>query len=1055
LKTKDLLQKTIEWREKLALGFWQANEGLALEDLNSAVQTTLNRLLFWQICANHKLKLSLTATLKLNLRIQNELLQKILEELASQTISLEQLGQIYEQSLGKKFTLSAMDTVVWEKSTARKVGGVYYTPSYIVAYLVKKTLGPLLEGKNLIEIADLKVLDPACGAGSFLLGAYQYLLEWYQQYYFAKGATKLASARNPLLVQAANDEWQLALRKRQEILLHHIYGVDLDRQAIEVTKFSLFLKVLEEANAEISHKDALLLLSAIDKNLKWGNSLIGPDFKSSDLAELERLKPFDWNAEFPQIMQAGGFDVVLGNPPYVRRETLGQTKSYFQAKYRVYHRNADLYTYFIELGVNLLKSGGAFGYLVANKWLRVNYAEALRRFLKEQALQELIDFGDLPVFEGAITYPCILILRKAGPQLTFFVTQVKTLKFANLYEYVIQERYAVAQTTLNDKSWVLNPDQAQFLVQKLQKVGISLEAYTHKSIRMGITTGLNEAFVIDEQTAGKIIEEDAKNTELIKPFIIGRDVKRYALLRPKQYLIFLPNHWTEQTAAKSASPWNWFGETYPALAKHFAPFAEAAQKRADKGKCWWELRACDYYAAFEKPKIIYPSICKRPEFTFDASGLYANQKCFIIPCADKYLLGLLNSAITAFLFNFILPKLRGGFYEPSYIYLKDFPIKTINFADPQEKAQHNQIVSLVEEQLDLNQKLTLAEESDSKNLLEQQIKATDEAIDSLVFELYGLTSEEVALVKQETQISLKNKRISFLASSKSSLLEKMQKKGVSLEIYTQKKIRRGLITGLNAAFVLDERTRARIITEDPKSVELIKPFLIGREVKRYNLLKPKQYLIFLPNHWTRLASANNAHPWAWFAETYPALAKHLAPFSEAAQKRANKGEFWWELQPCAFYEALEKPKIVYPNICKRPEFTFDPNSLYVNQKCFIIPCADKYLLGLLNSSVTAFLFSLNLPKLRGGFYEPSYIYLKSFPIKTINFAEPQEKAHHDQIVSLVEKLLELQQQLAAAKTAHQKTLLESQINAIDKAVDSLVYELYALTQAEIALVEAA
>ena len=187
--------------------------------------------------------------------------------------------------------------------------------------------------------------------------------------------------------------------------------------------------------------------------------------------------------------------------------------------------------------------------------------------------------------------------------------------------------------------------------------------------------------------------------------------------------------------------------TYPAISRHLAPFAQKAEARYDKGEYWWELRACDYYAEFEKPKIIYPNISKQPEFTFDTSGVYTNQKCFIISTESKYLLGILNSKVTFYLYRKLLPKLRGDFYEPSYVFFKDFPIRVIDPTNPTDLEHHNLMVTLVFRMLTQQKQLAAANTPSEKTMLQRQIEVTDREIDRLVYELYELTEEEIKIVE--------------------------------------------------------------------------------------------------------------------------------------------------------------------------------------------------------------------------------------------------------------------------------------------------------------------
>jgi len=446
--------------------------------------------------------------------------------------------------------------------------------------------------------------------------------------------------------------------------------------------------------------------------------------------------------------------VVIGNPPYVRQELLGELKAYFQRHYRVYHGVADLYVYFIERGVSLLRPGGLFSYIVANKWLRANYGQPLRRWLKEQEIEEIVDFGDLPVFKAATTYPCILRIRKGVPwnapttgAPTFHVAQVETLDFGDLDEYVRRHRYPVNRATLGDGGWALVDERTERLLAKLRAAGVPLGEYVQGRIYYGIKTGLNEAFIIDAETRERLIAEDPKSAELIVPFLMGRDIKRYAPPTSERWLILIPNGWTRERSKGARDAWGWLQKTYPAIAGHLAPFAEAGQKRWDKGEYWWELRACDYYAEFEKPKIIVPAIVQSATYAFDEAGFYSNDKTSIIPINDLYLLGLLNSKAPDFVMHHISSTKQGGYFEYKPMYISQLPIRTIDFSDPADRARHERMVELVERMLSLHQRLAAAQTPPEKTLLQRQIAATDEQIDRLVYELYNLTEEEIALVE--------------------------------------------------------------------------------------------------------------------------------------------------------------------------------------------------------------------------------------------------------------------------------------------------------------------
>ena len=800
------LEEISSWREILARNIALRNPELSQRELNFSIQMIIDRIIFLRICEDRGIenygrlqeiqkykdiykeltKLFLQADdrynsglfhfrrekdnpegpddLTLNLTIDDKTIKDILKNLyypespyEFSVLPGEILGQIYEQFLGKIIAVSPGRRVsVEEKPEVKKAGGVYYTPTYIVDYIVKETVGKFLEGKTPKQAEKITILDPACGSGSFLIGAYQYLLDWHKNWYVENNPEKWAGGKTPKLYQTEGGDWFLTTGERKKILLNNIYGVDIDNQAVEVTKLSLLLKVLEgESDQRISTQLKMFqerALPNMGNNIKCGNSLIGSDFfkDNIDMAEdeLYRINPFDWQGEFTEVMKNGGFDVVIGNPPYVRQELLGELKSYFQKHYRVYHGTADLYAYFIEKSISLLKQEGLFGIIVANKWIRAKFGIPLREWMKQQRILEIIDFGDLPVFKNATTYPCILMTLKDKPKETFYAAQIKTLDFVDLKSYVLENKYKVKQFVLDDNSWSLVNSLRQELLEKLHIKGVPLEKYIKGKICRGILTGLNEAFVIDKATRDKLIAEDPGSEELLKPFLVGREIKRYNPSVNEQFLVFMPAGWTNKhLSEKDSEPWKWLKNNYPAIANHLLPFTEAGQKRYDQGEYWWEMRQCSYYAEFEKPKIIYPVIGKQTGFTFDENKIYSNNKSYIIPSSDKYLLGILNSSVTFFLFKSILPKLQNDFYEARYVYLKDFPIRAIDFSNSSDKMKHNQIIELVNRMLISNQKLSSTRTPQEKNLLQRQIEMMDHQINQLVYELYELTEEEINIIE--------------------------------------------------------------------------------------------------------------------------------------------------------------------------------------------------------------------------------------------------------------------------------------------------------------------
>jgi len=865
------LREIDSWREILAKNIHRNNPDLTVRELNSSVQNTIDRIVFLRICEDRgierfgQLKDRLTGETTIytrlielfrqadekynsglfhfkeesgrgepdrltpSLKIDDVVLSEMIEKLYPpespyrfSVIPAEILGHVYEQFLGKVISLGEDGGVEVEyKPEVRKAGGVYYTPTYIVEYIVEKTVGKLLAGQTPTTVSELRILDPACGSGSFLIGAYQRLLDWHLEWYTshlvpllaagkaessrevqallppggpgganaragagavgnAAGAAKRrgrgrprksSSAASPCaangqragsfpIFQAAGGEWRLATAERKRILLNNICGVDIDLQAVEVTKLSLQLKVLEGENQETLSQQLTLFkeraLPDLGENIKCGNSLIGPDFYDGqtslfDEEEMYRVNAFDWEAEFPEIMGRGGFDAVIGNPPYVRQEELGEFKTYFQKRYQVYHGVADLYAYFIEKGVSLLRHGGVFSYIVASKWMRANYGQPLRAWLKGKNIEEIVDFGDLRVFQKATTYPCIIRISNESQHDLFIVVQINTLSFTNLSDYVEEHLYLVRQSDLDDSGWSLVDERSQRLIEKLRRSKIPLAEYVSGKIYRGILTGYNEAFVIDAQTRENLIYEDPNSVELIKPFLVGKDIKRYQTPRSDRYLIF-----TRRGVEI---------ENYPAIKRHLTQFKDRLMPKplnwkGDKwngrkpGKYkWYEIQDITaYYAEFEKGKILWPGISAQVgAFAFDDNGYYGNDNNQLIISDDKYLLGILNSSLIRTILKSICDKVQGGFYRLKIIYVERLPIRTIDFSDPEDVARHDKMVKLVENMLDLNKRLAEAKTGHEKTLLSRQIEATDRQIDALVYELYGLSEEEIAIVEGATK----------------------------------------------------------------------------------------------------------------------------------------------------------------------------------------------------------------------------------------------------------------------------------------------------------------
>jgi type I restriction-modification system DNA methylase subunit len=810
------------WRTYLATAISLKNRSLDEDEINFAVQQIIDRLIFLRIaedrgvepygllreCITHAfskkeggafrnlMEVFRKADEKYNaglfdlkrdrvtenLVIDHKVLKTIISEMyfpespyEFSVIPVEIMGSAYEKFLGKQIKIDhAHRASIEEKPEIRKAGGVYYTPQYIVDYIVKNTVGKMIEGKSPGEISPLKIVDPACGSGSFLIGTYRYLLDYHRNYYTENG-TKTGKKESPV-----TPDGELTSNEKKRILLNNIYGVDIDVNAVEVTKLSLLIKCMEgETQTTIEQQFKLWhdrILPTLDNNIKCGNSLVDEDFYDGviDFDPTQKsVKPFNWQKAFPQvftlrlpvepedvkilaarlrhvqkkadeiILKLGGkledpvdqygnnigFDVVIGNPPYVRQESLGSLKKYYEKKYRVYHGMADLYSYFIERGFRLLSRKGLYGMIVANKWMRAAYGEPLRRFLQKQTVEQIVDFGDLPVFEAATAYPCILIAHKGATEnSTVESTSVKTLDFGQLDDYVLLNKLEIKQESMEDAGWNLAGEVENNLMRKIKNAGILLGKYVNGRIFYGIKTGLNEAFIIDHETKDQLISDDPNCQEIIKPLLTGKDVKRYIIPECNKYLIF---------SFKDISI-----DAYPSVKKHLDAFRQKLEKRAGKQK-WYELQSlpgkdAPYYA----PKILYPDIAIKTQAVIDNQGFYSVNTVYNIGVADKYLLAILNSQLFHYYFSKITNSIRGGYLRFFSQYIEKFPVA-------QKNREYETICKLTDLITDLYAEIKTSKLPDKTEQLQNRIDHTNKRIDQLVYGLYGLSDEEIELVEQQ------------------------------------------------------------------------------------------------------------------------------------------------------------------------------------------------------------------------------------------------------------------------------------------------------------------
>lgn len=819
------LSEIENWRELFARNIALRNPELTVEELNYAVQQTIDRIIFLRMCEDRgiekyeKLRSLLDTDniyekfgefcrdadakynsglfhftqekdrptepdeLTLHLKIDDGLFKTIIKSLyypespyEFSVLQPEILGNVYEQFLGKVIRLTkGHQAKVEEKPDVKKAGGVFYTPQYIVDYIVKDTVGKLCKGKTPKKVSKLKILDPAAGSGSFLLGAYKYLLQWHRDYYSNQKDKKRLEDK---IYQGKNGEWFLTIQEKKRILLNNIYGVDIDSQAVWVTKLSLLLKVLEGENRDALEAQQKLFkeraLPDLGSNIKCGNTLIGPEIFNDHNLELtgkdiKRINPFDWESEFADIFAIGGFDAVIGNPPYIRiqamKEWAPKEVEFYKENYQSASKgNYDIYVVFVEKGLELLNENGLLGYILPHKFFNAKYGQQLRAIIAEgKNLNKVVHFGDQQVFEKATTYTCLLFLNKTQRKKFNFV------KVDNLGKWRISKdsvKGKVPANKVTEEEWNFVVGRGAKIYDKLNEMPVKLGDIAH--LFVGLQTNGDDIFILNEiSRKGNLVLCKSKATakehwfenEHLKFFLKGSvNIRRYFLENVTKRLIF--PYVIENGKSVLITPED-YKEKYP-LTWEYLEENRTQLKSRNKGKMgknWYGYVYKKNHTRFGIPKLVVPSLANKSSFSPDIEGNYyfagsgggggggygvsLNKD---VTLSYYYLLGILNSTISTFFLKTISTSFRGGYMALNRQYIEKLPIRTINFDHPEDVARHDRLVKLVEQMLQLHKDIKTARTPQDRESIKRQIDATDKQIDTLVYELYGLSEDEIRII---------------------------------------------------------------------------------------------------------------------------------------------------------------------------------------------------------------------------------------------------------------------------------------------------------------------
>jgi len=798
---KEFLASLMDWRKDLAMRIAFDNERLNEIELNECVQRILDRLIFIRNLEDRGIEDNINLLdllgnkdavyprlipifntldasyngllfhkhISENISVDDKTIRNIIKNLYPNlspfqfdAIEPEILGRIYEQFLGSKIYLTQNHQgKVKEKPEVIHAKGVYYTPQWVVDIIIENTLGSILKGKNPEQILKIKVLDPACGSGSFLLGAFDYILKYHKEWYSKNETVKKYQDD---WFKDQNGEIILTNAKKSAILKNNIYGIDIDREATEVAIMSLYLKSLEEgtdsSQLEMFKKNSIL--PEMSSNIRCGNSLITREqLFANNMFGDDDIAPFDWNDEskgFGKVFKENnGFDCIVGNPPYIRIQELQKWAEKEAALYKKLYQsgeygNFDIYLLFIEKSFSLLNDNGLFGMILPNKFFMADYGENIRGLIKDNVCQ-IVNFGDQQVFENATTYTNLLFLSKQK-QKSFKYSKVTDLSNYqdNLNDIIVNETNykdksieigLVENNTLTESTWQFSFGEDKEYFEKLIKIPTTLNDITDK-ILVGLQTSADPIYILEfRDETEKTLKLYSKELDtiveieksILKPLLKGKEIRRYSTPDVLYWLIFpyrIDNNKPVLIDKKTMEA------NYPLCWDYLNNNKSRLLKRADLDKnTWWEYPYPKNLDLFSKSKLITQVLASRASYTADLQGNYyfvggGNAGGYGVKLKEEhehiyhYVLGVLNSAPIDKYLQHISTQFRGGFYSYAKRFIELLPIYVPDKTDSVKYEKCMQIDKMVKQILEFKQ--VESKISDAEFL--------EKKIDELVEEIY-------------------------------------------------------------------------------------------------------------------------------------------------------------------------------------------------------------------------------------------------------------------------------------------------------------------------------
>lgn len=808
---KYFLRQVRNWRELLAVDINANTPGLTPYELTYAVQLFLSRIVFLRICEDREIEdyeslkslgtgntfellkellqkadsfydsgiFDLINDEQLGIQISNATLQTIIGELyypqspyTFSVVETEVLGEIYEQFLGEEISINGGNVEIALKPEVRESGGVVPTPRFIADTIIEYSLSPVVNGKSPDQLAEFTVADICCGSGIFLLSAYDYFMNYYLSWYLANERDTHVGKH---IYEIGAGKWKLTFDEKRRILLDHVRGVDIDPNAVEVAKFSLLLKLIEDEDLNglkaYVEQHSEPALPSLDQILKSGNSLVRrTEWIASGLALPnhlnDKINPLNWSEEFPVEMERGGFDVIVGNPPYIRIQNMTayspEEVTFYKTHASPYatarQDNFDKYPLFIERSLSLLRTEGRLGIIVPNKFMTIQSGRALRRIISEaRYVENIINFGAQQVFgAGTSNYTCILVLDRCGSN----NISVEQVRYLDSWRYGIQGVVSeISSDALTENSWKFMDSATRDLFelirsQHTETLGSLAEIF------VGLQTSADPVYIFQavREASGTVVchwrnQDWLIERDIVRPFLKDVTLSVYTKPSANSWIIF-PYTQDANGRAHLIQPEE-FADSFPGCWAYLnARRDDLAGRNVTGGieneRQWYQYGRSQSLTKFNSPKIILPALSVEPRYTYDDTNIMVtgggNGPYYLVRSRNNlhvsnyFLLAVLCHPLSEALIRTSTSMFRGGYYSHGKQFIEDLPVPVVG-------AEEMEIIDqLVENLITINCATTNSRTPHERKLREREAVNLRVQIEEAMTEIFGLSALHLDLL---------------------------------------------------------------------------------------------------------------------------------------------------------------------------------------------------------------------------------------------------------------------------------------------------------------------